>query len=339
MARDHGAEKGEPARLAADRALPDANELERVAGLSRGVIRDDAFLAAQTRLRERLDQERADRLRAAKLGRLPLAQLLGHREEAARREPQREVVARGVVLDRRGWHRRELLFQLERMARAANLGAVRHPEDELSESECLVDELPDVAKQIGRLLRGVRGAERERFEVAARVGRLKEHRDLGVDCPHLAHELVASFGILLSTVGEAHVADDRRDAGAELAVKRDRLLVRAREQHLGARAHADETVQVVQPLGGKGLRLLHQLDVEQAEESGVVADGVLHHEDRAHTCLDVVNDVEAILDELDDRKEDGRAPRPPEHHVDRSRVEAAGELAQVRFREHEQHDR
>ena len=211
--------------------------------------------------------------------------------------------------------------------------------------ELQAQELAEVGEQRRRALVEEAGAHRRRALDPHAGGGLQQHRQLGVVPARVAGEGEAGALVEHAAARQPQVADHRHDVAAVALEERHPLLPGRRVQHLRPRLHVQLARHLVHPFRVERVRLLHQLLVEHAEERRVVARRILEDEDRAHVGGgDVVVDVLAVLDRLDDGEQDLGVAAPQEGGVERLAVErrragrSAG-LAERRAVEGEQHHR
>ena len=121
--------------------------------------------------------------------------------------------------------------------------------------------------------------------------------------------------------GEAHIADDAEHVVVELFVDGPCLLVAACQHHFWSAAHTHCCRVRVQGLSGEVLTLDEQVVIEVREDGRIEADAVLDEEDELYArLLNVVLEVHAVLDELDDGEDEVGVAEPAEDVVEDGHV-------------------
>ena len=103
---------------------------------------------------------------------------VGQRELGARLQPGREVVALAVIGEAGRGDRTEHLLQRLQVVRAAHLGAVGQPEDEVAEAEVLGDEVPELVEEHRRALELEGGSHLFGQRLVLAAARLQHDRDV-----------------------------------------------------------------------------------------------------------------------------------------------------------------
>ena len=221
------------------------------------------------------------------------------------------MIARRVVRHAFGRHRAQLLFQHLQVVRACDFGAVRQPEHEIAEAEMIDHELPQVVQQRRRVFQQERCADRSGERFAVRPARLKHHGNVRLARAHEAGELDA--GLARQRAGLRKL-DVRNHAEHVLFVPVEVLpclFERAAQQDLGPRLQSHQLVREVDPFGHEAQRVIHQFGVDDRQERRVEPDVVLDDDDRLHAQRPrIADDVDPILDQLDDRRQDPHVALP-----------------------------
>ena len=331
-------QEGDPARLAAQRAVAQPLEQGPAAGGPGREVGHDAAPGALHALRQAAHQVRADGLQRGEVGHLERPQAVGQLELAARHEPVGEVVALGVVAQGGDRDALEALHELAHVGGPGHLAAVGQAEDERAEAQVVGQE----AAQRLHQRRGVLGHELHpqlvRLPGEIALGRLQQHRQVRAAGAEAAHQLQARLGIERVGAGEAGVADDPDHVVLVALEERQGRLEVLGVQDLRPGAGLGRALQAVQALGHERLRLLQELRVELRQEGGVVADGVLDHQDGAHPGrADVALGVGLVLDRLGDGQQDARVAVPHEHAVQAARPDLALQVGQIGALEAQHH--
>jgi len=241
---------------------------------------------------------------------------VGYREEGARVEPARDVVARRVVVQRLGRDVEYLLLHILQVADTHDgLEGRRVAYDEISESEVVHDGVSQVDRQLLGVLVDEYAAERPDGLGVGYLGGLDDDGQIRVALAEICAEPQAGLLVLDALAGERHVADDAEHLAAELLVQFHGFLVSTGEHHLGASAHTQHLLMLVEGLGGEEARLLEEELIDVRKDRRIEADGVLDHEDALHAHVADVVGIELVLKELDDGQQQVEIAEPAEDIV------------------------
>ena len=120
---------------------------------------------------------------------------------------------------------------------------------------------------------------------------------------------------------EAHIGDHTEAIVLIPIINGPRLLIVARQHHLGSSAHSQRGSMGVECLCGEVLTLHQNIIVEVGENGGVETNAILHQQDHLHAALaDVVVNIESVLDELDDGEDEVGVAQPAEHIVEDAQI-------------------
>ena len=120
---------------------------------------------------------------------------------------------------------------------------------------------------------------------------------------------------------EAHVADDAQNVVGVALVDVPRLFVTTRQHHFRSSAHTQRGGVVVERLGRKSLALHQYILVEIRQNARIESNRVLDEQNHLHAHLfDVVFDVHAVLNQLDNRENQVCVAQPAEHIVENRKV-------------------
>ena len=308
---------------AAERPFADAGEGDGV-GVGLGIEAcHDALPEQRAVVADEVHQHAAVLLDRREVALVVLADRGGQRKEAARVEPLREVVLRGVVLEGFVGDRGDHLLHLRQVPGPADLlarGGVL--EDEVAEGELAVDVVVQLREQCLGVLGDESGAERLGLLAEGRLRGLQQNGHQRVVVLDAAAEVDAGVGLLalgriLAVQDEPHVGDYSQQVLLVAVVELDGLLVAAGQQDLGPGPFAEHLLLLVEGV----LQELGVLQQDQLVEFGqigrVEADRVLDEQDRLHAAdRDVLLGVHLVLDELDDGDDQVRVAVPAEDVVE-----------------------
>ncbi len=154
---------------------------------------------------------------------------------------------------------------------------------------------------------------------------LQQHGQIGDLGFGHAEQAIARLLIDVSLPRERDVGDNAEDVLPVGLKDIDRLLVRFGEEDLGARAHAEQPLIVVDALRDQGLGLHHDLGVHHREKHGVELGVVLHEEDDLHAAGRVGGHIAVVFHVLDDGEKYLAVAEPVEDLVDGTGAAKAGE--------------
>ena len=249
-------------------------------------------------------------------------QKVRHGEDGTRREPAAHVVARDMIEHRVVRYAEYVVLQLLEVMYAHNLRLrLRVAEDEVAEAHVLLHDGTEVQRHLLRVLVNEAEAFSLSLSPVLRLRAFHDERQEGSPLMDDAQKLKSSLRVLHATERKAHVADDAQHVVGILIVKRQRLLIVARQHHLGTSAHTQRGGMAVERLRGEALALCEDVVVEIGKNRTVEADAVLHEQYHLHaTLLYVVLEVHLVLDKLDDGEDEVGVAEPAEHIVEDAEV-------------------
>ena len=168
------------------------------------------------------------------------------------------------------------------------------------------------------------------FLLVRYLGALQDERHVLVTAADLTQQFQTGLGVtllhmtepsLMSMHREAGVADDTQHIVVVPLIPLHRLLIVGGQHHLGAAALTLGGGMGIERLGREILRLRQNVVVEIGQHRGVEADVVLDEQNHLHTGLmDVVLNVHAVLQQLDDGEDEVGVAQPAEHVVEDAHV-------------------
>ena len=319
---EHGVHEGQPAGLAAERALADACEGYGVAVCRRVEARHDALAQQTAVVADEVHQHAAVFGDRGEMALVVPADGGRQGKEAPRVEPLRKVVLRGVVFERPVGDRGDHLLHLREVPGAADLGArLGVLEYEVAEGELAVDEVVQLREERLGVLGDEPRPECRGLLAEGRLGGLQQHGHQRVVLADAAAEVDAgvellALGRIVAVQDEPHVGDDAQQVLLVAFVQLRGLLVAAGQQDLGPGALAEDLLLRVEGVLDE-LGVLQQDEfVELGQVGRVEADRVLDEQDGLHASFaDVLGGVHLVLDELDDGDDELRVAVPAEDVV------------------------
>ena len=329
MALDDVVEESQSAPLAAQGAIADAGKM--AVGVEALAVEEghDADVLHVTVFDDGIEDNLTVSIDILHLLERDVLQEVGHGEDSPGAEPAADMVARGVVEQRVARDVEDVVLQLLEVADAPHHSLRRGvAEDEVAKAEMLLQLLPEVDEHLLRILVDKLIPRGFGTRLVHRLGTLHDERDEGVVAVDILQELetgIGDFGIgsllaVARAAGEhrkAAVADDTQHVVPIPIIYIHRLGMIARQDYLRPTAHAQGGTVRIERLGSEALALREDIAVERREDRRIEADAVFHQQNHLHTgLLDVVVEVHAVFDELDDGKDKVGVAQPAEHIVE-----------------------
>ena len=231
---------------------------------------------------------------------------------------------------------KDVVLQLLQVADTHDfLARLRVTEDEVAEAHVLLEDVAQVDAHLLRVLVDEVEALGLSLLAVLALGTFHDERHKLVASTNGPQQLQSSLGILLNARqafagtrravgglhGEAHIADDAEHVVVKLFVDGPCLLVATCQHHFWTATHTHRGRVRVQGLCGEVLTLDEQVVIEVREDGRIEADAVLDEEDELYArLLNVVLEVHAVLDELDDGEDEIGVSEPAEHIVEHRQV-------------------
>ncbi len=246
---------------------------------------------------------------------------LGDGKEGARVQPARDVVARGVHEERVVGDVEDMSLERLEVTQAHDFAPrAGLAYDEVAKAEVGHDGLAQVDGQFLGVFVEKYGAHGLDGGAVCRLRRLDDERQIRVALAQIAGEPQAGGGVFYPLAVKGYVAYHAQQIGAVLLVERHGLLIVAGEHHLGAAAHAQHLLVLVEGLGREFPRLLEQKLVDMRQYRRVKSHRVLDHHYHLHAHLGDVGRVEAVFHQLDDGQQQVHITQPAEYVVDGAEV-------------------
>ena len=222
-----------------------------------------------------------------------------------------------MIGDALGRQRGEAVFQLTEVARAADLAAIRHAEDEIAEPEMLHHEATQLLQQRRRVLDEKGRADGARQRLVLDAARLQHHRHVGLAHTNTLREIETGVACNLPVTGKFDVRNHAQNVLFVIDEVLPGLLVRPAQQDLRLRLHPHQLVREIHALRHQAVGVVHQLGVNGRQERRVVPDVVFDDQNSLHAELPrVVHDIPPILDVLDDGGDQTDVALPQEHAIE-----------------------
>src|SRR5213592_2930431 len=310
-------DEGQAPRLAAERSAANAAEWRRRTERRSIEVDDDAALGLLAVVADRAQHLEAEVRDRVEVGNLARPQLVRERELRSRLEPPRKMIALRVIGDALGRQRGQAVFQLTEVARAADLAAIRHAEDEIAEPEMLHHEATQLLQERRRVLDEKGRADGARQRLILDAARLQHHRHVGLAYTDTLREIETGIAGNLPVTGKFDVRNHAQNVLFVIDEVLPGLLVRPAQQDLRLRLHPHQLVREIHALRHQAVGVVHQLGVNGRQERRVVADVVFDDQNGLHTELArIVHDIPPSLDVLDDSGDQTDVALPQEHAIE-----------------------
>ena len=214
------------------------------------------------------------------------------------------------------------------------LVGLRIAEDEVAKAHVFLHEVAQVhAEHLGILVDELKAFSFGPLTVG-RLGALHDKRHILVLASDGLQELETSLRIFLLLVaahgslmfgmgmdGKAHVADDTQAVVLVFLIELHGLIVGTGQQHLWTTTHTQCGGMTVERLGSEILTLLQDIVIEIGQDAGVEPYGILHKQYHLHAgSLNIVIDIHAVLDELDNGENKVGVAQPAEDIVEDTQI-------------------
>ena len=304
---DHRIHEGQPAGLAAERALADACEGHRVAVSFRVETRHYALAEQRAVILDEVDDALAMFLGRSELALVAPADRRCQREQPPGIEPFRKVVLRRVIFECLVGDRGDHLLHLHQVFGLADDGTrVGVFEEEFAEGKLLVDIFVQLREQRFGILGDEPRSELAGLYLELGLRRLQQdghQRVVGLDAAAEVDARVAflALGRVVAVQHEPYVGDHAQDVLLVTVVEFHGLLVIGGQQDFRPGTLAQNLLLLVEGvLEEFGVLQQDQL-VELGQVGRVEAYRVLDEQDGLHAAVgDVLLGVHFILDQLDD---------------------------------------
>ena len=356
-------EKGQSASFSAERTVADTRKMGIFVETASVEHSHDSEIFHVAILHNRVENNLSRRIDILQLRPLDRLEELRNGENRPRRQPSADVVARHMVEHRLVGNLENAVLQLLQILHTGNFLAVdflemflveinrRIAENEVAETHVFFDDPLQVEAHLLRvfidkmktfglgfltiLAFGTLHDERQKFVVG--TNRPKQFQTCLSVFFNAGKSLARPRQSLRALHREAHVADHAQNVVGIAFVDVPSLLVTSRQHHFRSSAHSQRGGMVVQRLGRKTLTLHQYIMVEVRQNARIEADRVLDEQNHLHTgLLDVVFEVHAVLNQLDNRENQVRVAKPAEHIVENREV-LVGHPSRDAVRERRQH--